>query len=457
MINKLRIVFNEPKRLIAWVWSKVGHVFGDATYLKVRFRLIMGKKLDLKNPQTFSEKLQWLKLYDRRPEYTTMVDKYAVKDYVAGIIGKEYIIPTLGVWDRPEDIEWDKLPNRFVLKTTHGGGSEGVVICKDKQTFDREKAIKTLKSNMHNDWRIQMEWPYKNVPHRIIAEEFIDPSPETKDLSDYKFFCFDGVVKGLFVATERHKEGEDVKFDFFDADFNHLPFKQGHDNAQPCPPKPHNFDLMKQVAARLSKGYPHVRVDLYDTGDRVLFGEITMYHFGGMVPFRPEEWDKLFGDMLTIPGEKLGGVIIRQLETNEIIIEPPDLLDYKFFCFNGEPQLCQVISGRNETMCIDFFDHEWNHQKFHEPKNYPFAPIEPQRPKYFEKMWGLARQLAQGKPFSRIDFYQVQDNVYFGEITFFPTGGMGGFSPDIFDSIYGEMIDLGMANKGENKDTKVNK
>ena len=296
------------KRGFAWLWSKVGHVFGDETYLKVRFRLLMGKKLNLKDPQTFSEKLQWLKLYNRRPEYTMMVDKYAVKEYVADIIGKEYVIPTLGVWDRPEDIEWDKLPDRFVLKTTHGGGSNGVVICKDKSTFDKKAAVKKLKNNMkESDWRIQMEWPYKNVPHRIIAEQFIDPTPDIKDLADYKFFCFDGVVKGLFVATERQKEGSDVKFDFYDENFNHLPFKQGHENANPYPSKPNNFELMKQAAAELSKGYPHVRVDLYDLGDRVLFGELTLYHFGGMVPFRPEEWDKVFGDMLTLPGEKRGG------------------------------------------------------------------------------------------------------------------------------------------------------
>ncbi len=293
------------RRGFAWIWSKVGHVFGDKTYLEVRFFLLMGKKLNLKDPQTFNEKLQWLKLYNRRPEYTMMVDKYTVKQYVAGIIGEEYIIPTLGVWERPEDIEWGKLPNRFVLKTTHGGGSNGVVICKDKSSFDKEAAIKKLNKNMKNsDWRIGMEWPYKDVPHRIIAEKFIAPSLDIKDLADYKFFCFDGVVKGLFVATERQKVGVDVKFDFYDENFNHLPFKQGHDNANPYPQKPRNFELMKELASKLSIGHPHVRIDLYDVGDRILFGEMTFFHFEGTVPFRPEEWDKLFGDMLKLPCEK---------------------------------------------------------------------------------------------------------------------------------------------------------
>lgn len=432
------------KRGLAWIWTKVGHVFGDEIYLKVRFRLLMGKRLNLDNPQTFSEKLQWLKLYNRRPEYTMMVDKYAVKNYVSGLIGKEYVIPTLGVWDRPEDIEWDQLPNRFVLKTTHGGGSNGVVICKDKSTFDKEAAIKLLKKNMkQSDWKIGMEWPYKDVPHRIIAEEFVDPAPDIKDLSDYKFFCFDGEVKGLFVATERQKEGVDVKFDFFDADYNHLPFKQGHENANPYPPTPHNFEQMKAVAAKLSKGHPHVRVDLYDVGDRVLFGEITMFHFGGMVPFRPEEWDKIFGNMLTLPGEKLGGAIIRYTLDGKMIITQPCLIDYKWYCFGGEPQYCQVIQGRTSEEAIDFFDKEWNHQDFiglHPTANN--ALVTPKKPVKLHQQIEIARVLSKNIPFSRIDLYEVKGEVLFGEITLFPLSGMGSFRPEIYNLKLGQLLQL---------------
>ena len=294
------------KKIVEKVYNRLLLVLPDELYLKVKFRQLMGKKLNLKNPQTFSEKLQWLKLYDRRPEYTTMVDKYAVKGYVAKIIGDEYIIPTLGVWDRPEDIDWDSLPNQFVLKCTHDSG--GLVICRDKSKLDKKAATtklrKTLKQNYYRKWR---EWPYKNVPRRIIAEQYIEPAPDLKDLPDYKFFCFDGEVKALFVATDRQKEGEEVKFDFFDADFNRLPFKQGHEHAEVTPRKPKNFEVMKKAAAQLSKGLPHARVDLYEVGDKVLFGEITLFHFSGLVPFRPEEWDKAFGDMLTLPGECLGG------------------------------------------------------------------------------------------------------------------------------------------------------
>lgn len=290
---------------------RIARLLPDKAYLSLKYYKSFGRWPNWKNPQTYSEKLQWLKLYDRKPVYTTLVDKYAVKKYVADIIGEEYVIPTLGVWNKPEEIEWEKLPNQFVLKTTHGGGNEGVVICRDKATFDKEKAIRllneSLKTDLYTVWR---EWPYKNVPKRIIAEKYIEPRPDTKDLADYKFFCFDGEVKGLFVATERQNPNEEVKFDFFDADFNHLPFRQGHDHAKVAPKKPENFELMKKVAVQLSKGIPHVRADLYDLGNKVLFGELTLYHFSGMVPFEPEEWDKHFGDMMILPRE-MGEAVLK--------------------------------------------------------------------------------------------------------------------------------------------------
>lgn len=288
--------------------SRILQMLPDRLYLEIMFRHRMGYRLNLNNPQTFSEKLQWLKLYNRNPEYTKMVDKYAVKEYVSKVIGDEYIIPTLGVWDKPEEIEWDKLPDQFVLKTTQGGGNSGVVICRDKTSFDKQKAIEKLNESLKSDiYKIWREWPYKNIPKRVIAEKYIEPKPDTKDLPDYKFFCFDGKVKGLFIATERQNPNEEVKFDFFDSDFNHLPLRQGHDHAKVTPQKPVNFELMKKAAEALSKGMPHVRVDLYDLGDKVLFGELTLFHFSGMMPFEPTEWDKRFGDMLTLPGQNAGG------------------------------------------------------------------------------------------------------------------------------------------------------
>lgn len=303
-VRKLFELIAHPRLLFGTIIYFTPKLWSDEFVIRYNFKTNMGYELDLEHPQTFSEKLQWLKLYDRRPEYTRMVDKYAVKEYVAAKLGEEFIIPTLGVWNRVEDIEWDKLPNQFVLKCTHDSG--GLVICRDKTKLNKEVAVRKLKKSMSsNYWYHNREWPYKDVPRRIIAEKYIEPMPNHDDLPDYKFFCFDGKVKALFVATDRQKEGEDVKFDFFDADFNHLPFKQGHENAKVAPAKPKNFELMKKAATQLSKGYPQVRVDFYEVGDKVLFGELTLFHFSGMTPFRPAEWDKVFGDMLTLPGERL--------------------------------------------------------------------------------------------------------------------------------------------------------
>lgn len=293
--------------MIFKVLSALLYWMPDKWYLMIMFRILMRRKLNLANPKSFSEKLQWLKLYNRRPEYTMMVDKYTVKKYVSDKIGDKYIIPTLGVWDCPEDIDWDRLPNQFVLKPTHDSG--GIVICKDKTKLDKKEAInklrKGLKRNYYKMWR---EWPYKNVPRRIIAEKYISPEPGKKDLPDYKFFCFDGEVKALFVATERQNPNEEVKFDFFDSNFNPLPFRQGHDHAKKLPQKPKYFEEMKKAAADLSKGLPHARVDFYETRDGILFGEITLFHFSGLVPFEPEDWDYKLGEWLVLPNKTIGRV-----------------------------------------------------------------------------------------------------------------------------------------------------
>lgn len=272
----------------------------DKLYLKLRFRFDMKKKLNLKDPKTFNEKLQWLKLYDRNPLYTTLVDKYAVKDYVANIIGNEHIIETYGVWDKFEDIDFDALPNEFVLKATGGGGSNSVFVCKDKKTFDYKTAKAGLeRANKQNMFYNGREWPYKNVPRKIIAEKFmVDESGY--ELKDYKFFCFNGKVKSLFIATDRSVEGEEVKFDFFDENFNHLPFRQGHENAKVEIKKPEKFDEMIEIAEKLSQNIRHVRVDLYNINGQIYFGEMTFYSYSGFVPFDPEEWDYKFGDFLKL-------------------------------------------------------------------------------------------------------------------------------------------------------------
>lgn len=279
------------------------HFVNPEKYLQRMFYKRMGYELNLQNPQTYNEKLQWMKLYDHNLLYTKLVDKYEVKHYVSDTIGSQYIIPTIGVWDKVHDIDFEKLPNQFVLKCTHDSG--GLVICKDKNSFDTSKAKKILKKSLkRNFYYMGFEWPYKDVKPRIIAETYMEDS-KTKELRDYKFFCFNGVVKALFIATERQKEGEDVKFDFFDANFNHLPFRQGHENAEEVPEKPICFEEMKRLASILSKNMPQVRVDFYEVDGKVYFGEMTFFHHGGWTPFEPSKWDNIFGAWLILPPKTL--------------------------------------------------------------------------------------------------------------------------------------------------------
>ncbi len=300
-------IVNELKRICLSLLEKAELVkrkfVNPEKYIKTLFLQRMGYPLNLDNPRTYSEKLQWLKLYWHLPILTTLVDKYAVKELVRERIGDKYIIPTLAVWDSVTEIQWEELPNQFVLKCTHDSG--GLVICKDKSRFDRRQAIKVLNKSLSNNYYyFGYEWPYKNVQPRIIAEPYLEDSA-TKELRDYKFFCFNGKVKALFIATDRNVTGVDVKFDFFDEYFNHLPFKQGHENAAAMPQKPVCFEEMKQLACRLSEGFPHVRVDLYEVDGRVYFGEMTFFHHGGWTKFDPEDWDSIFGDWLSLPEKSL--------------------------------------------------------------------------------------------------------------------------------------------------------
>lgn len=279
--------------------NKIINVLPDNLYISLKYFYHFKKLPNLKNPKRYTEKIQWLKLHDRKQEYTKMVDKYLVKDYVASIIGEEYIIPTLGVWENAEDIEFDKLPNKFVLKWNHDSGS--VVICKDKTKLNRCAVVAKLAGlKNHNGFNYGREWPYKNVKPLIIAEEYMEDEG-TKELRDYKFFTFDGVARAIFIASDRQNESEDTKFDFFDMEYNHLPFTNGHPNAKIVPEKPINFELMKKLAEQLSKGIPHVRVDFYEVNGKVYFGEMTFAHWSGFMPFDPEEWDYKFGEWLLLP------------------------------------------------------------------------------------------------------------------------------------------------------------
>lgn len=275
----------------------------DEDFLKMLFQVHMDRKLDLDNPKTFNEKLQWLKIHDRKPEYITMVDKYAAKKYVADIIGEEYIIPTLGKWDKFDDIDFNALPNQFVLKCNHDSGS--IVIVRDKSKFDKVAAKKKIERGLkRNPYWYAREWPYKDVKPCIIAEKYMEDSA-TKELRDYKFYTFDGVVRYLMIVSGR---GHDTRADYFDENFNKQNFKWGYLPADVTPARPACFEKMKSLAEQLSRNIPHVRVDFYECDDRLYFGELTFYDAAGFAKFDPAEWDEKLGKLITIPDEKRGGM-----------------------------------------------------------------------------------------------------------------------------------------------------
>lgn len=301
-IGKIGKVFHliwHPNQLLYYIICKYPKLIkDDKKYIQLLWKYKMNYSLDLDNPKTFNEKLQWLKLYNRKPEYTIMVDKYLVKEYVAEIIGREYIIPTLAVWNSVDDIDFQLLPKQFVLKCTHDSG--GLVICKDKSLLDIDKVKIRIQRSLNTDYyMLGREWPYKNVQRRILAEQYMEDL-DTHELRDYKFFCFNGEPRFLFIATGRQTQSEPC-FDFFDMDFNHLPFRHGHPNASILPSKPKNFELMKTLSKKLSRGLTHVRVDLYEINGKVYFGELTFFHHSGMVPFEPQEWDYKLGEMIELP------------------------------------------------------------------------------------------------------------------------------------------------------------
>lgn len=281
-------------------WKALRTKLSDKYALTSAFKKFYGYDIDWANPQTFSEKLQWLKLYDRKSIYTNLVDKYECKKIVAKIIGNKYIIPTLGVWNRFDEIDFTKLPNQFVLKCTHDSGS--VVICKDKSTFDIESAKFVLERGLKTDfYQISREWPYKNVQRRIIAEQFI--ADENTTLKDYKFFCFGGVPEIMYISNDgaKLKTDEITTTDFFDMDFKHLPLRMNDANSPIVPTKPQEFEEMKSIASTLSQGIPFVRIDLYATSKGVFFGEYTFYHNGGYFKIHPYEYDKKLGGLILLP------------------------------------------------------------------------------------------------------------------------------------------------------------
>ena len=273
----------------------------DSLYLRLMYRIILHKKLNLQNPQTFNEKLQWLKLYDRNPIYTSMVDKYEAKKYVAKIIGENYINPTIGIWNSFDEIDFDTLPNQFVLKCTHNSG--GLFICRNKNSFDinvaRQKIEKSLQRNYFYNGR---EWPYKNVKPRIIAEKYLEDE-SGYELKDYKVFCFYGIPKLIQVDYDRFT---DHKRNIYTCNWHYL-------NCQLLYPthseieinKPQKLDELLELSERLSNRIPFLRTDFYIINDKIYFGELTLYPGSGFEKFTPEIWDIKIGNLIDLSKHKI--------------------------------------------------------------------------------------------------------------------------------------------------------
>lgn len=273
------------------------HSFSDETFVKLEYLFEVGAHLDLQNPKTFNEKLQWQKLNNIHPEYSDLVDKYLVKESVGRKIGFDHIIPTLGVWEKVDDIDFCKLPNQFVIKTTHDSGGVAIVKEKTPKSLSHAKKIlnRSLKKNYYYEHR---EYPYKEVMPRIIAEKYMVDESGT-ELKDYKIFCFDGEPKAIQVDYDRFVEH---KRNIYDTEWNRLPFtlKFPTDWDREFD-KPKNLDKMLEIASILSSGYPHLRVDLYNINGQIYFGELTFFHGSGFEKFTPEDWNIEFGHWIKIP------------------------------------------------------------------------------------------------------------------------------------------------------------
>lgn len=301
--KKFNKIKNDPTLLIGLMNSKgLFRFMSDEHWVKFMYRVKLGKKLNLENPQTYNEKLQWMKLYYFNPLYTKLADKYSVRQYIADKIGEEYLIPLIGVYKNFDDIDFESLPDQFVMKCTHDSG--GIVVCTDKSKLDiketKRKIERCLKRNYYKNSR---EWVYRDIEPQIIIEKYmVDESGY--ELKDYKFFCFDGKAKAMFMATDRGA-AEETKFDFFDMEFKHLDFTNGHPNSDKELKKPDKFEEMIELAEKISEGFPHERVDLYNINGKLYFGEITFFHWSGFKPFKPEKWDRIFGDWFNLPQKNL--------------------------------------------------------------------------------------------------------------------------------------------------------
>ena len=297
-IKKIPYYYHHPKEALMMMLSKNAHRFkDDRRYLNLKWRIVNfygGERINWEHPTTFNEKLNWLKLNDRNPLYTDMADKYLAKAIASEKIGQEHVAHCYGVYDKAEEIPFDDLPEQFVLKCTHDSGS--MVICKDRRKLDKGEIIRKLNKALQTEYFFKSrEWPYKNIRRRIIAEEYLDDHSGT-ELRDYKFWCFNGEPKVVYLTNK----GTDIYENFYDLNFNPLDISHGFRRHIPEFEKPKELEQMCQMAARLSEGIPFVRVDFFDVEGQVYFAEYTFYDWGGFMPFTDKSWDIRLGSWIRL-------------------------------------------------------------------------------------------------------------------------------------------------------------
>lgn len=295
----LRKILKEPEMAGIYLMVLTARLWPAELYLKCYYYLHLHEWPNLKHPQNFTEKLNWLKLHDRRPLYTKLADKCEVKKYVSEKIGSDKIIPLLGVWDHFNEIDFDQLPDQFVLKCTHDSG--GFRICKDRSNFDQEEARQFFNIELRKNyyWN-KREWVYKDIKPRIIAEPYIDSLGKPESF-EYKLTCMNGVCKVFTICTGiAHSDFELRTNDHYDRDFNHLPWYAYYKNSKKPVQIPPQAKEMIEYAEILSEGIPQVRVDFYVINDKVYFGEMTFYTWAGIIEFTPPEWNDIMGSWLDL-------------------------------------------------------------------------------------------------------------------------------------------------------------
>lgn len=300
-MSKIRTFVSLPKKRGELIYTIGGkgllNWMPDRVYLGLVYRSVFGHRIDWENPKTFNEKLQWLKINDRNPQYPLLVDKYEVKKYVADILGNEYIIPSLGVWENADDIDFGLLPEKFVLKCTHDSGS--VVICKDRSSLNIDQVRTLLNRHLRKSaYWFGREWPYRSVKPRIIAEPYLED--EDEQLKDYKFMCFNGQMRCCFVFSDRY-DGSGLKLNVYDQNWEPMGIGRKYTKTKENLKQPHHYALMIEFAELLSRDIPFVRVDFYEVQGKVYFGEMTFFPNSGFTAFEPEEWDLILGEWLTLP------------------------------------------------------------------------------------------------------------------------------------------------------------